>query len=57
MQKFALFDVEVTIHEVGNVPQLQGEFSAHYKFKGGRPKARDSLGRKFSALPGAMTRS
>jgi hypothetical protein len=43
MQKFALFDVEVTIHEVGNVPQLQGEFSAHYKFKGGRPKARDSL--------------
>ena len=41
MQKYAVFDVDITIHELGNVPQLQGKFCAEWDIKGKKPKARD----------------
>lgn len=45
-QKFALFQVDVTLHELGNVPQLEGEFAVRWRFRGKRPKARDAVHRE-----------
>ncbi|OWZ74068.1 hypothetical protein AYX14_00556 [Cryptococcus neoformans] len=42
-QKYAIFNAVVVLHEVNNVPQLQGGFAAEWKFRGKRPKGRDSL--------------
>lgn len=42
-QKYAIFNAMVVLHEVNNVPQLQGGFAAEWKFRGKRPKGRDSL--------------
>jgi hypothetical protein len=41
MQKYAIFDVAITIQELGNVPQLQGEFVAKWKFHGKKPSTKD----------------
>lgn len=40
-QKYAIFDVAITIQELGNVPQLQGEFAAKWKFHGKKPGTKD----------------
>ncbi|OCF33610.1 hypothetical protein I316_04683 [Kwoniella heveanensis BCC8398] len=42
-QKYAVFETHVTIHELGNVPQLQGEFDVKWKFRGKRPKSKELL--------------
>jgi hypothetical protein len=47
-QKYAVFDVAITIHELGNVPQLQGEFNARWRFRGKTPKVRDTVTRESS---------
>jgi hypothetical protein len=41
LQKHAHFDVKINIHEISNVPQLQGEFCCHWHFRGKSPKVRD----------------
>jgi len=41
-QKHASFLASVTIVEIGNVPQLSGDFEASYEFLGKAPKAKDS---------------
>jgi hypothetical protein len=41
-QRYAVFDAVVKIHELGNVPQLEGEFQLKYKFRGKRPKGKDA---------------
>lgn len=38
---FAVFDAHVTIHELSNVPQLEGQFSVRWKFRGSRPRDAD----------------
>jgi hypothetical protein len=48
--RYAIFDVAVTIHELGNVPQLQGEFAAKWKFKGSRPNRKDHTARESSCI-------
>ncbi|WVO17553.1 hypothetical protein L204_105248 [Cryptococcus depauperatus] len=42
-QKYAIFSVTVVLHEIGNVPQLQGNFAVGWKFKGKKPRGKDSL--------------
>lgn len=42
--KYAYFLVDVKIHELGNVPQLQGEFAVRWKFRGRRPKSGEVVG-------------
>jgi hypothetical protein len=37
------FVVNVTIHELGNVPQLEGQFAVRWKFRGRRPHDADRL--------------
>lgn len=39
----ATFVVDLTIHELGNVPQLGGQFDVKYKFRGMRPHDADQL--------------
>ncbi len=39
--KTANFHVTVVIHELGNVPQLGGEFAVNWKFRGRRPKGKE----------------
>lgn len=46
-QKYAIFQVDVTLHELGNVPQLEGEFAVRWRFRGKRPKARDAVHREL----------
>ena len=41
LQKYANFDIKLTIHEVSNVPQMQGEFQCNWRFRGKHPKSRD----------------
>ena len=41
-QKHAAFVASVTIHELGNVPQLEGEFAVRWKFRGRRPKGKEA---------------
>ena len=41
IQKHANFDVKINIHEISNVPQLQGEFSCVWHFRGKSSKVRD----------------
>jgi hypothetical protein len=50
MQKHAHFDVKINIHEISNVPQLQGEFCCHWHFRGKSPKVRDGTGEFIHAL-------
>lgn len=52
--KYAIFLATVTLHELGNVPQLEGEFACQWRFHGQRPKGKDiraccvrGLGRAF----------
>lgn len=40
-QKYAIFQIELTLHDLANVPQLEGEFAVRWRFRGKRPKARD----------------
>lgn len=40
-QRYAIFDVAITIQELGNVPQLHGEFAAKWNFRGKKPSSRD----------------
>lgn len=52
-QKYAIFNAVVVLHEVNNVPQLHGGFAAEWRFRGKRPKGRDSLesqGKSHSTL-------
>ncbi|WWD20570.1 hypothetical protein CI109_105046 [Kwoniella shandongensis] len=42
-QKHATFSATVVVHELGNVPQLQGEFAVKWKFRGKRPRGKESL--------------
>lgn len=53
LQKHAHFDVKINIHEISNVPQLQGEFCCHWHFRGKSPKVRDGAGESFHALSSA----
>jgi hypothetical protein len=41
-QRFATFEAVVKVHELGNVPQLEGEFQVKYKFRGKRPRGKDA---------------
>lgn len=51
-QKYSIFQIELTIHDLANVPQLEGEFAVRWRFRGKRPKARDAVHRQYSpALP------
>ena len=49
-QKYAIFQLEVTLHDLTNVPQLEGEFAVRWRFRGKRPKARDVAHRKYPSL-------
>ena len=40
-QVYSLFQASVTIHELANVPQLGGQFTVDWKFRGHKPKAKD----------------
>ncbi|WVR08459.1 hypothetical protein IAU60_005514 [Kwoniella sp. DSM 27419] len=40
-QKHAVFEAHVTIHELGNVPQLHGQFDIKWKFRGKKPKTKE----------------
>ncbi|ODN99338.1 hypothetical protein L198_03180 [Cryptococcus wingfieldii CBS 7118] len=42
-QKYAIFNASVTLHEVGNVPQLEGEFAVGWRFRGKKPRGKESL--------------
>ncbi|KAL1409853.1 hypothetical protein Q8F55_003852 [Vanrija albida] len=42
-QKHATFQVNVTIHELSNIPQLEGDFAVRWKFRGHRPRHADQL--------------
>jgi hypothetical protein len=42
--KYAIFAVDIKIHELGNVPQLKGNFQVDYKVRGHRPKASELVG-------------
>lgn len=42
-QKYAVFSATVTVHELSNVPQLQGDFAVQWKFRGKRPKGKEVL--------------
>lgn len=58
-QKYAIFNAVVVLHEVNNVPQLHGGFAAEWRFRGKRPKGRDSLesqGKSHSMLCQAFRR-
>ncbi|WVQ85993.1 hypothetical protein IAT38_008161 [Cryptococcus sp. DSM 104549] len=41
--KHAIFSATVVIHEMGNVPQLQGNFAVAWKFRGRKPRGKESL--------------
>ncbi|ORX41158.1 hypothetical protein BD324DRAFT_606802 [Kockovaella imperatae] len=45
-QPHAVFQATVTIHELANVPQLAGQFTVDWKFRGHKPKAKDLLATK-----------
>jgi hypothetical protein len=49
-QKYANFEAKISIHEISNVPQLQGEFNCNWKFRGKHPKTRDG-GESFISSP------
>lgn len=38
--EYAVFLSNVRIHELGNVPQLEGEFAVRWKFRGRRPRGK-----------------
>ena len=40
--KTANFHVTVTINELGNVPQLAGDFAVEWKFRGKAPRGKDA---------------
>jgi hypothetical protein len=40
--KTANFEAKVVIHELGNVPQLAGEFAVSWKFRGRRPRGKEA---------------
>ncbi|WRT70516.1 uncharacterized protein IL334_007514 [Kwoniella shivajii] len=42
-QKYALFETTVIINELGNVPQLSGEFDVKWKFRGKRPRGKEMI--------------
>ncbi|OCF58521.1 hypothetical protein L486_04554 [Kwoniella mangroviensis CBS 10435] len=42
-QKHAIFETTVVIHELGNVPQLSGEFDVQWKFRGKKPRPKEML--------------
>ncbi|KAK4686661.1 hypothetical protein P7C73_g3468, partial [Tremellales sp. Uapishka_1] len=42
--KYAVFVAHVTIHELGNVPQLHGDFAVRYKFRGKSPRSSEAPG-------------
>ncbi|WVQ70535.1 hypothetical protein IAR50_000054 [Cryptococcus sp. DSM 104548] len=42
-QKYAIFNASVTLHEVGNVPQLEGDFAVGWRFRGKKPRGKESL--------------
>ncbi|GFZ48244.1 hypothetical protein JCM24511_05992 [Saitozyma sp. JCM 24511] len=50
-QRYAVFDAVVKIHELGNVPQLEGEFQVKYKFRGKKPKGKDATLPHKPSLP------
>jgi len=46
-QKHAHFDVKINIHEISNVPQLQGEFCCQWHVRGKSPKVREGSTGEF----------
>lgn len=50
-QKYAIFQIDLTLNDLANVPQLEGEFAVRWRFRGKRPKARDAVHRKSPPFP------